>query len=79
LRELLEENSDEIFSAEISGEIIGKRGTGSLSSTTDLAEAVRDGCRLAHKTRNLNPPDKGVMNSAIARTLQAIRIQVLIY
>ena len=76
LSSILEENSDEEFSSEIASAIIQRRSGGKLSTTIELADAIREGCQLAHENRKLNPPTKEVINGAIARTMQALRIQV---
>lgn len=73
LTQILDSNSDEPFAQEIA-EVIMERLP--IQTTAELATAVRDGCSVASRKRSLPLPPKHECNAAIARTMQAIRIEV---
>ena len=47
-----------------------------LSTTTELALCVREACARAHANRRLPPPHKHESSAVIARTMQALRVEV---
>ena len=72
LSHLLMENSDEIFSEEIAHSILSNIP----NSTLQLANCVKNAYTKAHSKRKLPYPSKSELNSALARTMQALRIEV---
>ena len=88
LKSILSENSDEVFAAEIAAGLVGK-GVKVPETTLELAERVRDIVRpmllmlleeqLETKGRGKKVDAKRLkkeMDSTVARTMQAIRIEV---
>jgi len=70
---ILRANSDEEFADEIADTLIACRP---VCTTTELAKAVKKACIKAHNSRRLAPPSRDEINSAVARTMQALRIEV---
>jgi 16S rRNA (cytosine1402-N4)-methyltransferase len=73
LASILRENSDEEFADNIACGLISSRP---VTTTSQLAKAVKKACIQGHNSRRLAPPSRENINSAIARTMQALRIEV---
>lgn len=70
---LLRDNSDEEFADNIAYSLISSRP---VTTTSQLAKAVKKACIQGHNSRRLAPPTREDINSAIARTMQALRVEV---
>lgn len=75
LARILTENSDEGFASFIAQEVYSDEGN-VPATTKALAISVQKGVQRAHQSMKLLPPTKAIYDKAIARTMQALRIQV---
>ena len=79
-QKMLEENSDEEYASEISFGILGAKKKAKIPETTvELAEKVRDIVRPLLSTKpkpNKKVTEKQLLDSTVARVMQAIRIEV---
>jgi 16S rRNA (cytosine1402-N4)-methyltransferase len=85
LQAMLEENSDEVFASEIASALLGKKGGANAivpETTVELAERVRDTVRplLQDKKQQQKKLSSGavkkLLDSTVARVMQAIRIEI---
>jgi 16S rRNA (cytosine1402-N4)-methyltransferase len=80
LQAMLAENSDEVFASEIASALLGKKGI--PETTVELAERVRDTVRplLQDKKQQEKKLSSGavkkLLDSTVARVMQAIRIEI---
>ncbi len=72
LRDLLEENADEPYAAQLAAALQGQY----LETTGQLAALVRDTLRLALKPRMPEPERQAEIRKALQRSFQALRIAV---
>ena len=73
LNNILIKNAEEPYSNEIAKCIFK---SAPVQSTFELTKAVKAGCILAHNNRRLPPPTKDDIGRALARTAQALRVEV---
>jgi 16S rRNA (cytosine1402-N4)-methyltransferase len=82
LQAMLEENSDEVFASEIAFALLGKKGVNVPETTVELAERVRETVRplLQDKKQQQKKLSSGavkkLLDSTVARVMQAIRIEI---
>lgn len=73
LKKVLEENSDEVMALQIATCL---KEAPIPATTTELSERVRNAVRAAELKRGGTAPATDFLDSAVARTMQAIRIEV---
>ena len=73
LKKVLEENSDEVMALQIATCL---KEEPIPSTTTDLSERVRNAVKAAELKKGGTSPATDFLDSAVARTMQAIRIEV---
>jgi 16S rRNA (cytosine1402-N4)-methyltransferase len=82
LQAMLEENSDEVFASEIASALLGKKGVNVPETTVELAQRVRETVRplLQDKKQQQKKLSSGavkkLLDSTVARVMQAIRIEI---
>jgi 16S rRNA (cytosine1402-N4)-methyltransferase len=83
LQAMLAENSDEVYASEIASALLGKKGGANIPETTvELAARVRDTVRPFLQDKKQQPKKlssgavKKLLDSTVARVMQAIRIEI---